>query len=114
MSAIPLFRREILPLTVFAPVRFRGGDKIKYNNIMGYRFKENEVRVMAENIITHMKHDETKTAWRLRSSLEGLAYCCKTSQKERYNRLRRIALYEALTTNDILKTGIYSIYPENN
>ena len=62
---------------------------------MGYKFKENEIRVMVE-------HDETKTAWRLRLSLEGLAYCCKTSQKERYNRLRRLALYESLTNNDIL------------
>lgn len=69
---------------------------------MWYKFKENEIRVMAENIITHMEHDETKTAWRLRLSLEGLAYCCKTSQKERYNRLRRLALYESLTNNDIL------------
>ncbi len=70
---------------------------------MKYRFSNEEVRAMTENIIAHIENEQReKNAWRLRLVLEGMAYCCHTSKKEKQNRLRMLALYETLTRNDIL------------
>lgn len=58
---------------------------------------------MTENIIAHIENEQReKIAWRLRLVLEGMAYYCPASKKEKQNRLRRLVLYETLTRNDIL------------
>ncbi len=62
---------------------------------------------MKRNIIAHCESEREpdkhgiKSAWRLRLVLEGLAMCCKCSKREEAKRVRRIALYENLTTNDL-------------
>ena len=69
-----------------------------------YRFTKKEVDEMSFNIRTHTDNEksEAKSAWRLRLLLEGLAYCCEYNKKEKAKRVRRLALYERLTKNDLL------------
>lgn len=68
-----------------------------------YRFTAKEVEDMKQNILVHIENEnsENKTAWRLRCALEGLAYCVICSKKEKAKRIRRIALYDSLTKNDM-------------
>ena len=68
-----------------------------------YRFTAKEIKDMKQNILIHIENEdiENKTAWRLRCTLEGLAYCCQCSKKEKAKRIRRIALYDSLTNNDM-------------
>lgn len=59
-----------------------------------------------------LNEQREKSACRLRLVLEGMAYCCHTSKKEKHNRLRRLALYETLTRNDILINQIGTNNPK--
>jgi len=66
-----------------------------------YRFNAQEIAQMKESIIMAVKSEtEKKTAWRLRSVLEG---CVEFSLTERNRKInaRKLALYESLTNNDL-------------
>lgn len=68
-----------------------------------YRFTKKEVEEMKKTILTVIKCEdaENKTAWRLRSSLEMRAYCCKCNKKEKAKNIRVLTLYVSLTKNDM-------------
>ncbi len=73
---------------------------------MQYRFRQNEIDAMKRRIMVFCETEREpdkhgiKSAWRLRLVLEGLA-SCKCSSREEAKRIRKIALYENLTTNDL-------------
>ena len=67
-----------------------------------YRFKTAEIEAMKKNILVHIENEtETKTAWRLRCSIEGQLMCCRPSKRETARLERELALYERLTKNDL-------------
>lgn len=72
-----------------------------------YRFKTSEIEDMKSNILTHCNQEivpdkhGNKSAWRLRMVLEGYVMYCRCSKREEARRLRRLALYEKLTKNDL-------------
>lgn len=74
---------------------------------MQYRFRQNEIDAMKHHIMVFCETETiadkhgNKSAWRLRLVLEALATCCKCSKREVAKRIRQIALYENLTTNDL-------------
>lgn len=76
-----------------------------------YRFRAAEIEAMKDNILTHIANEyETKTAWRLRLSIEGRLMCCRPSKREAARLERELALYESLATNDLPN---WSAHPTN-
>ncbi|MCM1301939.1 MAG: hypothetical protein NC226_09480 [Bacteroides cellulosilyticus] len=72
-----------------------------------YRFSEKEIESMKRRISAHIAYERTPdeygntSAWRLRTTLEGLAYCCALNKRERAAAVRNIALYETLTVENM-------------
>lgn len=71
------------------------GLKVSNGNGGFYRFTASEVDAMKSSILAHIEGDGS--AWRLRIALDGSAYCCECSKAEKAKRVRKIALYNALT-----------------
>lgn len=74
---------------------------------MAYKYRQSEIESMKRDILAHcateIAPDENGnlSAWRLRAALEGLAYCTICTKREKARRLREIALFDRLTTNNL-------------